>query len=517
MSEVMSIDPRTGTVREVVGVATSAAEVDELCLQASEAALDLRSRPRSWRVDLLRGMADALEAQRDALVATADAETALGKARLNGELTRTCFQLRLFAEVVEEGGFLEATIDPAAQTPMGPRPDLRRMLVPLGPVAVFGASNFPFAFSVPGGDTASALAAGCPVVVKAHESHPATSRLCGEVMAAAATACGAPTGTIALVFGREAGADLVRHPAITAVGFTGSLGGGRALMRLIEDRPTPIPFYGELSCIIPVVITEAAAIDRPDQIGTGVAASAMLGAGQFCTKPGLVLVPRGSGGDRIAQAAATAIAAEGPQTLLNAGISKSFRDRLTRDSSHPSLRELARGAEADGSGSLVTPSLFEVSLSDLDPSLTEECFGPVTLLVRYDDPGDLSLAIRSLPASLTATVHTGPEENEDQLNSLLAVLEAKAGRILFNGFPTGVAVAWAMHHGGGWPSSNSQHTSVGPTAIRRFLRPMCWQDTPGTFLPEELRDDFSGIPRRVDGVLMAVEAVPKAPEATERS
>jgi NADP-dependent aldehyde dehydrogenase len=497
----MSMDPRTGTVREVLGAATSAAEVERLCQRAGEAAAELGRRPRSWRVQFLRGLADALETNRDALVAIADAETALGEARLNGELTRSCFQLRLFAMVVEEGGFLEATIDPAAETPMGPRPDLRRMLVPLGPVAVFGASNFPFAFSVPGGDTASALAAGCPVVIKAHESHPATSRLCGEVMSTAAEALGAPTGTIALVFGREAGADLVRDPVITAVGFTGSLAGGRALMRLIEARPTPIPFYGELSSINPVVITAAAAAVRSEEIGSGIAASAMLGAGQFCTKPGLVFVPDGNDGDRIAQAAATAVAAEAPHVLLNAGIAGSFRDRLTRDSTHSSLRELARGAEADASGSLVTPSLFEVNLFDLNPGLTEECFGPVTLIVRYRNPADLSPAVRSLPASLTATLHTGPDEDEDYLAELLAVLEGKAGRILFNGFPTGVAVSWAMHHGGGWPSSNSQHTSVGPTAIRRFLRPMCWQDAPETFLPEELRDHFSGIPRRVDGVL----------------
>jgi NADP-dependent aldehyde dehydrogenase len=501
VSEIMSMDPRTGAIREVIGLATGTDEVDRLCTQAEEAAAELRGRPRSWRVALLRGMADALEANRDPLVATADAETALGEARLNGELTRTCFQLRLFADTVEEGGFLEATIDPAGQTPMGPRPDLRRMLVPLGPVAVFGASNFPFAFSVPGGDTASALAAGCSVVIKAHESHPATSRLCGEAMAAAASACGAPQGTIALVFGREAGADLVRHPAITAVGFTGSLGGGRALMRLIDTRPTPIPFFGELSSINPVVITEAAAADRPKEIGAGIAASAMLGAGQFCTKPGLVLVPRGDDGDMIAKTAAAAIAAEGPRVLLNAGITRSFRDRLVRDSTHPSLRTLARGSQDDESESLVTPGLFEVDLSDLDPSLTEECFGPVTLLVRYDDPADLGPAVRALPSSLTATVHTGPDEDDERLDALLKVLENGAGRLLFNGFPTGVAVSWAMHHGGGWPSSNSQHTSVGPTAIRRFLRPMCWQDTPEKFLPDELRDHFTGIPRRVNGVL----------------
>ncbi|WP_231934613.1 aldehyde dehydrogenase family protein [Micromonospora viridifaciens] len=255
MAAVVSIDPRTGRTVETVAHETTTEQVHRLCTAALAAAPGLEALGRAGRATLLRALADALEARRDDIVARADRETALGPARLNGELTRTCYQLRLFAEVLDEGSYLEATIDHAGDTPMGPRPDLRRMLVPIGPVAVFGASNFPLAFSVPGGDTASALAAGCPVIVKAHGSHPATSQLVFDILTAAADQAGAPAGTLGLVHGVQAGADLVAHPAIRAVGFTGSLTGGRALLQIIEQRPDPVPFFGELSSLNPVVVT----------------------------------------------------------------------------------------------------------------------------------------------------------------------------------------------------------------------------------------------------------------------
>ena len=261
MTDVLSIDPRTGEPVEVVAPETTTAEVNRLCTAALAAALaSMRSAARAGR--RCRTLADGLERRRDDVVPVADRETALGTTRLNGELTRTCYQLRLFAEVLEEGSYLEAAIDHAGETPMGARPDLRRMLVPVGPVAVFGSSNFPLAFSVPGGDTASALAAGCPVVVKAHSSHPATSQLVFEVMNEAARAAGAPDGTLGIVYGQQAGAHLVAHPAIRAVGFTGSVNGGRALLQIIEQRPDPIPFYGELSSLNPVVVTPSAAAER---------------------------------------------------------------------------------------------------------------------------------------------------------------------------------------------------------------------------------------------------------------
>lgn len=499
MAEVQSIDPRTGEVRTFLGQETTAAQVDVICDRAGTAFAQLQRRSRSWRAAMLRAMADALEAERNVVVATADAETALGSDRLGGELTRTCFQLRLFADVVEEGSFLEASIDHAKDTAMGPRPDLRRMLVPTGPVAVFGASNFPLAFSVPGGDTASALAAGCPVIVKAHESHPDTSMLCGKILAEAASGVDAPDGTIALVYGRDAGSRLVQHPAITAVGFTGSVRGGRALMALIDQRELPIPFYGELGSINPLVITASAAAERAAEIGRGIVDSVTLGAGQFCTKPGLALVPSNSDGDKVVTAAVEATAGQAAAVMLNAGIAESFTQGVAKLMSQTGISLLAAGVADAHEGARPAPRLLEVTATDLTDQMLEECFGPVILMVRYDDDASLAPLVEKLPSSLTATIHTGTNSEVDE--SLRRALEARAGRIVYNGFPTGVAVSWAQNHGGGWPASNSLHTSVGATALRRFLRPLAWQDAPQSVLPTELRDEAIAIPRRVDGVL----------------
>ena len=405
----------------------------------------------------------------------------------------------MFADVVVDGSFLEATIDHARDTGMGPRPDLRRMLVPIGPVAVFGASNFPLAFSVPGGDTASALAAGCSVVVKAHESHPETSTLCGTLLAEAASNVGAPAGTIALVHGREAGSRLVQHPAIRAVGFTGSERGGRALMTLIDQREVPIPFYGELGSINPLVVTEAAAAERASEIGAGIISSVTLGTGQFCTKPGLVLVPSTSDGDRVVAAAVEAIEGLSGGVLLNAGIAESFERGVEALRSEAGVSLLAAGATDASSGATAVPRLLGVNAADLTDGLLRECFGPTALVVRYDDEDSLPRLIARLPSSLTATVHTGTASAVSE--PVRRALESRAGRVVYNGYPTGVAVSWAQHHGGGWPASNSLHTSVGVTAIRRFLRPLAWQDAPPEALPAELRDDTVGVPRRVDGVL----------------
>ncbi|HEX9335586.1 MAG TPA: aldehyde dehydrogenase (NADP(+)) [Pseudonocardiaceae bacterium] len=500
MTAVTSTDPRTGRVVATVAEETAAAEVTELGRRAAAAAPRLERLGRPFRAGVLRALADALDADRAAIVEVADRETALGPTRLNGELTRTCYQLRRFADVVEEGGYLEATIDHATDSPMGPLPDLRRMLVPIGPVGVFCASNFPLAFSVPGGDTASALAAGCPVLIKAHSSHPATAQRCFDAMLAAATRAGAPEGTLALLHGHDAGTAMVRHPAVKAVGFTGSLHGGRALADLAAARPEPIPFYGELSSLNPVVVTPAAAAERAEAIGKGLAGSATLGAGQFCTKPGLVFVPVGPDGDRLRDAVAKAFGELDAQVALNRGIQASYRQGTNRLAEHPGLTVLAAAGDDTGDGFLVRPMVFTTDTRRLDEVVIGECFGPTTILVSYSDDADLLSALRGLPGSLTATLHVA-QDTADDVGAVLDVVRHKAGRILFNGFPTGVAVAWAQQHGGPWPSTNTLHTSVGLTAIRRFLRPLAWQDAPASALPAELRDDPGGaaVPRRVDG------------------
>ena len=500
MAQVVSIDPRTGEAVEDVAAETTVEEVDRICAAALAAAPALDELGRSGRVRLLGALADALEARRDEIVAVADRETALGTTRLNGELTRTAYQLRLFGEVLTEGSYLEATIDRPGPTPMGPRPDLRRMLVPLGPVAVFGASNFPLAFSVPGGDTASALAAGCPVVVKAHSSHPATSRLCSQVLQEAARAAGAPEGTLAIVYGQQAGGHLVAHPAIRAVGFTGGVAGGRALLQIIEARPDPIPFFGELSSLNPLVVTPQAAIECGEQIGREIVGSFTLGAGQFCTKPGLVFVPGGAGGDAVLDAMAETIRAAAPQVLLNSGIARSFQRISAALAAEPGVEVLAHGSDPRGAGFEAVPTLLTTTAGRLTPQLTEECFGPVAVVARYADEGELSGALEQMPSSLTATILRGDGETDLPL-AISQQLRTRAGRLVYDAYPTGVHVSWAQHHGGPWPSTNSQHTSVGTTAIRRFVRPVTWQGAPQEVLPAELTDDHTGIPRRIDGVL----------------
>ncbi|GAA0274442.1 aldehyde dehydrogenase (NADP(+)) [Cryptosporangium japonicum] len=472
--------------------------VEAVTRAAAGAAAGLAAMGRAGRARLLRAAADEIEKRRDALIATAARETHLGEARLDGEVTRTAYQLRVFADVLDEGSYLEATIDHAGDTPMGPGPDLRRLLVPLGPVAVFGASNFPLAFSVPGGDTASALAAGCPVVLKAHESHPETSELAFEALAAAVVATGAPDGTVGLIHGREAGAELVTDPRITAVGFTGSLGGGQALRALIETRPEPIPFYGELASLNPLVVTPAAAAARAGSIAAGLVTAVTGSLGQLCTKPGLIFVPADEAGDTLVAAMATALADVPAGLLLNDRVADGY-DSIGADlRSRPGVATAATGATGAGDGA--TPALLTVDAANFTADLAEECFGPLALVVRYESEKDLVDVLSTLPGSLTGTIHSA---DGDDLGPLLAVLTPRAGRLLFDAYPTGVLVAWAQTHGGPWPSTNTVHTSVGPTAIRRFLRPLTYQNAPEQVLPEELRDGYTGIPRRVDGVLQA--------------
>jgi NADP-dependent aldehyde dehydrogenase len=499
MSTIDSIDPTTGSVVESVAGVTTDAQVDEITARAAAAAPIFVAAGREFRSRLLRAIAGELESIREDIVRVGTRETALPEARLNGELTRTVYQARLFADVVDDGGYLEATIDHAGDTPMGPGPDLRRLLVPLGPVAVFGASNFPLAFSVPGGDTVSALAAGCPVVIKAHGSHPALSLLTFDAMLRAARSVEAPEGLLGIVFGTSAGARLVANPAITAVGFTGSLGGGKALMDIISRRQEPIPFYGELSSLNPIVVTPGAAAVRAADIAAGLVTSVTGSGGQLCTKPGLVLVPEGADGDALVAAAAEIVEKAPAATLLNKRISTSYEEISASIEGAPGVSVVAEGGKPTGDGFSVTPRLLQVDAKSLQENEVEECFGPTAIIARYS-PDGLDDAIATLPASLTGTIHA--EDDEVELAGRVAArLQPKAGRILFNGYPTGVLVSWAQQHGGPWPSTNTLHTSVGTTSIRRWLRPVTWQSAPEQLLPEELREGFVSIPRRVDGEL----------------
>lgn len=500
MKTIDSIDPRTGTVVETVAPVTTDEQVAELAAAAAVAAPRYEALGRGFRAGLLRRIADGLEELRETIVEIGARESAIPENRLHGELTRTVYQARFFATVLEEGSYLEATIDHAGDTPMGPGPDLRRMLVPIGPVAVFGASNFPLAFSVAGGDTISALAAGSPVIVKAHGSHPRLSQIAFDAIQQAARETGAPEGVIGLVFGTTAGAALVAHPAVRAVGFTGSLSGGRALMRIINQRQEPIPFFGELSSLNPLIVSPAAAATRTQEIAQGLIDSVNTSAGQLCTKPGLAFVPKGQAGDALVRAAAETVGGLEPAVLLNTRISSAYEDFAEAATGWNAVTVVAQGRPAPQQGATVTPRLLEADASRLHGPELEECFGPTALIVRYD-ADELEAALNLLPSSLTGTVHSQDGE-EDFTARAFGLLRTKAGRLLHNGYPTGVLVSWAQHHGGPWPATNTQHTSVGATAIRRWLRPITWQNAPETVLPEELREAFTGIPRRIDGQLV---------------
>lgn len=499
MTTLHTVDPRSGENRDTGIVATTTDEVAQLTERAAQAFETLKTRSRIWRAGLLRALADGLEQNRETLVEAAQSETGLTGARLNGELSRSAFQFRMFAEAVEDGGYLEAIIDHAGETPIGPGPDVRRMLVPIGPIAVFGASNFPFAFSVVGGDTASAIAAGNSVVVKAHGSHLVTSRRSYDVLVTAAAAYGAPEDTFGIVYGQEAGSVLVADPRVAAVGFTGSLQTGKILQRIIDERPSPIPFFGELSSLNPLVITAGTAAARAAEIGEGLFGSVTGSAGQLCTKPGIAFVPAEESGDAVvADVVARAKAAEA-QTLLNSRIHGAFDEIRTRLIEEGGARSLV-APRTNGQGFSLTPAVLEIDASDVTPAVAEEAFGPLIVLVRYRSLDEVRRAIEVVPRSLTATIHSEPHEI-DVRGALTDTLLDLVGRVVYNGYPTGVRVSWAMNHGGPWPATNTQHSSVGVTAIRRFLRPMAWQNAPEEVLPAELRDGAVDVPRRVDGVL----------------
>lgn len=464
---------------------------------ASAIAGHLAESEPSERARWLRSAAGALDDASDELVVLAADETHLGLERLRGELVRTTFQLRLFADLVETGGHLDARVDHADPSwPMGARPDLRRMLRPLGPAAVYAASNFPFAFSVAGGDTAAALAAGCPVVVKAHPGHPRLSRAVASAVSVALEQAGAPAGVFALVEGVETGRALVVDPRITVATFTGSLAGGRALFDLAASRPEPIPFYGELGSVNPVFVTTGAAAARRDAIAAGFAASVTLGVGQFCTKPGVLLVPVG---DDLERLVVDAMADAGGGVMLSERIRDGFLGGLGVLADHSGVEVLVPPHGAGG----VSPVLYGTDAATLLASpveLLQEHFGPAALVVRYRDDDELLRVAKAVEGQLTATVHG--EEGEGAASALLDVLAGKAGRVLWNAWPTGVSVTYAMQHGGPYPATTAPHfTSVGTASIERFLRPVAYQGVPDALLPAPLQEANPwGVPRLVDGV-----------------
>ncbi len=441
---------------------------------------------REERAGWLDALAAAVDADRDELVRIGARETHLSEARLAGEVTRTAAQLRFFAEVAREGGYLEATIDSPDPGLVPPRPDLRRMLRPVGPVAVYTASNFPLAFSVLGNDTASALAAGCPVVVKAHPGHPELSR-----RTAALAQRVLPDGWLTLVEGMDAGIALVQHPSIEAAGFTGSERGGRALFELAAARPKPIPFYGELGSINPVIVTHRAAAERASEIAAGLVTSFTRDAGQYCTKPGLVFAPAGSGFEEGVRSGLDGAAAS---IQLTDAMSDAFLSGVHAWGARPGTDVISAPAEPPASPPTVVLTSAAAFLA-APADYLRECFGPVTIVVRYDDGEELPRLIDALEPSLTATIHRGRDEPVGELADALARV---CGRLLFDGWPTGVAIGWAQHHGGSWPATTaSVHSSVGATAIRRWLTPIAYQDGPQEVLPAELRDGNPlGIPRR---------------------
>jgi len=433
----------------------------------------------------------------------ASQETALPPARIKNEIARTCNQLRLFAGLVEEGSWVDARIDRGdpTRTPL-PKPDVRSMLRPLGPVVVFCASNFPLAFSVAGGDTASALATGNPVIVKAHHAHPGTAELVGLSVSRAVRECDLPEGVFSLIYGpgSEVGTQLVQHPSIKAGGFTGSRTGGSALMQVAANRPEPIPFYAEMSSVNPVFILASALGDQSEAIASGLAASVTLGAGQFCTNPGLVFIPDAGSEEFIARMGEL-MAAASPFTMLTSTICSAYREGTTALNAKARVRLVAAG-QSGIQDAAARASLFETDANSFleDRSLCAEVFGPATLLIKYASREQLIACARSLEGQLTATIHAGePELNHS--SDLVGILEQKAGRVIFNGFPTGVEVGHAMVHGGPFPAtSDGRSTSVGTRAGLRFTRPVCYQDFVDSALPDELKDGNPlGIWRLIDG------------------
>ncbi|WP_426164552.1 aldehyde dehydrogenase (NADP(+)) [Pseudoduganella sp. R-31] len=480
-------------------------DVERACALAEQAFDAYRATTPEARAAFLEAVASNIDALGATLTERAMAETGLPQARLEGERGRTVNQLRLFAKVVRDGHWQHATLDSALPQRTPPRPDLRLRKIAVGPVAVFGASNFPLAFSVAGGDTASALAAGCPVVVKAHAAHPGTSELVARAVQKAVADCGMPEGVFSMIHGdgRVVGQALVANPSIKAVGFTGSRQGGTALMRTAAARHEPIPVYAEMSSINPVFMLPAVLAANAEALGAAFVESLTMGVGQFCTNPGLVIGVAGPDFDRFAAAAAAALQPKGAGTMLTAGIHKAYESGVGRLSDAAGVKLLALGQQ-EGAGCAAQAALFRVDAETFVAShaLQEEVFGPASVLIACRDEAEMLRLAASLEGQLTATVHCTADDHP-LAGRLLPTLERKAGRVLFNGFPTGVEVCHAMVHGGPFPAtSDTRTTSVGATAIERFLRPVSYQNVPAALLPAALQDDNPlRLARIVDGEL----------------
>ena len=500
------IDPASGKALEPRFSHATNAEVARACDAAREAFEADRERSAEDRAALLEAIASRIEELGESLVERVTRETALPAARVQGERGRTTAQLRMFAALVREGSWVDARIDRADpdRTPL-PKPDLRRMLMPIGPVAVFGASNFPLAFSVAGGDTASALAAGCPVVVKAHPAHPGTSELVGRAVQQAVRDAGFHDGTFSLLHATspEVSLELVRHPQIEAVGFTGSLRAGRALFDAAAARPRPIPVYAEMGSVNPVFILPGALATRADEIVRGLIASVTLGAGQFCTNPGLVFGCGEEALGSLVQRLGAGIRETPAFTMLNSGIREGYVRGTDEVSSVSGVDVAGQSDAAAGDGATARAAVFATDRATFleHRRLQEEVFGPATLVVRCSDAGEMLDVARQLEGNLTATLH-GTEQDLIENQALVRVLEQKVGRLIFNGYPTGVEVCPSMQHGGPYPATTDvRSTSVGTAAIFRFARPVCYQNFPAALLPPELRDENErGIRRMVDGV-----------------
>jgi alpha-ketoglutaric semialdehyde dehydrogenase len=497
-------DPGRGASIEDIGF-FSATEQDiaDACAAAEDAAIAYAALPLEQRAAFLEAIASEIEGLGDALLTRAAAESGLPLARLTGERGRTCGQLRLFAAEVRDGQWLKLRIDHADPARTPPRPDLRLRMVPLGPVAVFGASNFPLAFSTAGGDTASALAAGCPVVVKGHPAHPGTAELVAGAITRAAAATGMPAGVFSLVTGtgNAIGAALVADPRIQAVGFTGSRSGGEALMKIAAARPQPIPVYAEMSAINPVILLPHALASRGKALAAGYIGSLTLGSGQFCTNPGLVLAIEGPDLDAFLAEAGALVEAQAPQTMLTAGIHSAYEKGSAALAATPEVQTIARGIHPTGPHD-GRAALFSVSASDwiARRELQHEVFGASSVVVRCASLDELQAVLRGLEGQLTATLQMDEADTPDA-RALLPLLERKVGRILANGWPTGVEVGHAINHGGPYPAtSDGRTTSVGTLAIDRFLRPVAYQDLPEPLLPEALREGGQGgVIARIDG------------------
>ncbi len=484
------VDPASGAALAPTYHGATAAEIEQAVALAAAASAELARRSGAERAALLRAIAEELEAARADFERLVPLETALPQARAGGELTRTTAQLRLFADLVADGSWVDARIDHAdpARQPL-PKPDLRSLRRPLGPVVVFGASNFPLAFSVAGGDTASALAAGCAVIVKAHPAHPATSERAGIAIAAAVARCGFPAGTFSLLFdaGHAVGAALVRHAAVRAVAFTGSTAGGRALMDIAAARAQPIPVFAEMGSINPVFVLPAALAARGAAIAEQLHASVLQGVGQFCTSPGVLVVPAGADGDALRDALAARFAASTPGVMLTAGIARRHAQGAAELGAHAGVAALVAPAQPDGRAQ---PALYEVDAARFvaDAALQEEVFGPTSLIVRTRDAAERQTLAAALPGQLTATV-IADAADAAEAGPLVESLTGIAGRVLMNGVPTGVEVAAAMVHGGPYPaSSDARTTSVGTAAIERFARRVCYQNVPDALLPPALQE-----------------------------